>query len=155
MYKVLIYGDSLSEGLILEDFDTTIETRRGYTTEDFLNEEKKDIGLSMLLSEDQYNYLVIVMGTNDERYNFWQIDESVSNIVTLLENIDQSKTKVIISTIMSDAWNKKLDKLKLDKCKYLHEYLSNNLLDSDGVHLNVTGKKEFSNKITESIKLLT
>jgi hypothetical protein len=61
--NILIYGDSMINGLDDQKIDT--EVNFGFTIEQMLNKEKEGIGLSYLLNEHKYNSVIICAGHND------------------------------------------------------------------------------------------
>ena len=64
MTNVLIYGDNMTRGVMVSH-NHHVETVDGATTEYLLALEMSGLGLSMLLSEDNYTHVVLVIGTND------------------------------------------------------------------------------------------
>lgn len=155
MKKVLIYGDSLVDGIKLDQFEYSLECNPGFTTRDFLVQEEKDIGLTSLLDEDNYDYLVLIMGTNDDLYSQQQIEESHANICNLVKYLDVS-TKLIVCTIMNEKWNNCLRDLNLEFtiCDFLNEEIDTTFLENDGVHLNKKGKELFSQSLYTRINFV-
>jgi hypothetical protein len=141
-YKILVIGDSLVDGLTIDN--SHIEVHYGFTFQDFIDLDDRGIGLSFYLSEDNYREVVIVCGTNDIQ-NGYTINEILDNITILLNNY---RIKITLCGILNqDDYNKQLEKYCVKNryiyCDFYEDLLLDDL-DNDGVHLNWNGKRKVS-----------
>jgi lysophospholipase L1-like esterase len=145
--KVLIYGDSLVSGLDLPHHTVTLESYPGYMLSELVALEDQKIGLSMVLSEDTYDAVVLMAGTND-----WSKGQTVEEIVTDLQTLKQCIVKhqrhkipkLIIMSIPHFPHNSALTTLEDETSCVLYcdffEYLDKSMLQLDTVHLNAYGQ---------------
>ncbi len=83
--RLLIYGDSLLMDVKqIEGFIVHNESTPGLTLVDALAAEEKQIGISLFLSEDDYDVLLICLGTNDLGQGE-PAEQVVSSLTRLLE----------------------------------------------------------------------
>ncbi len=157
---VLIYGDSLTQGLVVDQGAFHVESRPGYTTQNFVAEEEQKIGLSMLLNEDHYDHLVLIMGTNDPQDSESDIQESMNNIQTLLHvaiaHPRRPSFLSISTTMINPSLNREL--LKLPKPFQVWRFLDSlqfagGLIHYDEVHLNLKGQQAASRDLSVHLEL--
>nr|WBF71184.1 hypothetical protein [Megavirus caiporensis] len=149
---ILIFGDSLVDGLQL-NCNFHIEKFPGITSEQLLH---NDFDLNFYLDEDDYNIVIIIVGSNDLGHGVSNCD-IINNIISLHQIAWNRNIKTIVVGLSNQKFNKELSK-KLEKydstkflfCDYL-EYISSNKT-MDGLHLTLTAKNEFSNQLQKLIK---
>ncbi len=133
---ILIYGDSLAQGLTLSKPHHT-EAFPGYTIEQLLN---NIFGLSFLLDEDQYECVVIIAGTNDLGCSL-NHNEIIDNLIELHRIAWNRDIPTIMVLTYNREFNKKLkEKLgyEIRYCDYL-EYTKDRC--NDDIHLNEVGRQ--------------
>jgi len=167
MNKVLLYGDSLLMDIKeLEPFALSNESTLGLTSEDALATEAKGLGLSFLLQEDDYRYLILSLGTNDLGHEISHA-EVAQNLVKLLvpicsnEEIDFVPTRIFIvdipysSKTQTTLFRKTIleAKDKIPTCVSLRFITFNpsKTETTDGLHLNSQGLERIKKEIISNM----
>ncbi|AZL89838.1 ankyrin repeat protein [Megavirus baoshan] len=148
---ILIFGDSLVDGIKL-NCNFHIEKFPGITSEQLLCNY---YDLNFYLDEDDYHIVIIVIGSNDLGQNISE-NNIIDNIISLHKIAWNRNIKTIVVGL-SKKFNifllKKLN--EYDSINYLFcDYLENVSKDktTDGLHLTLFAKNEFSNQLQELIK---
>ncbi|AEQ32797.1 SGNH hydrolase-type esterase domain-containing protein [Megavirus chiliensis] len=149
---ILIFGDSLVDGLQL-NCNFHIEKFPGITSEQLL---RNDFDLNFYLDEDNYNVVIIIVGSNDLGYGISN-NEIINNIISLHQIAWNRNIKTIVIGLSDKKFNKELSKKleKYDSTKFLFcDYLENISIDKtiDGLHLTLDAKHKFSNQLQKLIK---
>jgi len=141
--KVLIYGDSLADGLELKQHDTHIESYPGITVSELCRMEDEGLGITLSLQEDVYDAVVLIVGTNDLAKGHTE-DEILENLKKLQVACMKHTKQIIIMSIPNFDNSKLWDLECLDNmtqyCEFF-EYIHESMLDSDKIHLNKFGKQ--------------
>lgn len=152
--KILIFGDSLAGDFnhLISNY-IHVESFPGATSEQLLEMENKNCGLSFLCSEDKYDVVVIFAATNDIGIPELEIFQ---NLMELCRVVPRSCIVILMSIPYSPNLNKILQtqSCKLQEYKYCEffEYLSDDLT-RDGLHLNQEGKEICWEMITDELLL--
>ena len=140
--RILIFGDSLAAGLdyFPAAWDVHIESFPGETTTELLQRDEKEIGLSLFLSEEKYDVVVVIAGTNDVGHQE-NISTIVNNLSLLVELAHSAKHVVLMSIPYCPEINRLLSELDYSEYCDFFEYVNEELVGEDGLHLNEKGKK--------------
>ncbi len=150
MHSVLIFGDSLCEGLSVAD--AHVECFPKFTLIE-LATNLHPFDFPYLLREDTYTTVVIIAGTND-LVDKIPLNESMEYLQQLLEFCTNYTTIVVGVTV-----NNTTDELFNDSCEQLPnvyycdvlESLESKYLQSDGIHLTQAGKTFVSKELDKFI----
>jgi lysophospholipase L1-like esterase len=155
MKKVLVFGDSLAEGVLLPEFDVTTACHPGYTTfqlsEGFPN-------LRYYLETSSYDIVVMIAGTND----LADSDDVVTPVRVIMDMANLALSlgvTPVLNTLMHDAFNLHLREVVeqsrdvLLLCEFLEDDdFDTTCLQDDGIHLTEAGCQAFSSAINETIR---
>lgn len=156
--KVLIFGDSLADGLEVEECDCTVASRWGASTE-MLRGTFPSLGYYLgegKGEENQFDVVVLIGGSNDLHNDALPMF-AIDNLMRM-HRLAKSKGVPISMgiTLLNDRFNKdyrnRLAALKLPLCEFLHEAVDTKWIDDDGIHLNPEGKQELSRQLTATLK---
>ncbi len=151
MKKVLIFGDSLVQGLT---FENSFEF--SYTTESYPGWLAKDINemLEISIKEDMYDFIVLCFGINDLGHGLLP-EDVVNSLISLHSKIwlRNPNTKIIAMNLLNyhlfnDLYGQKADD-SVDFCAFFYDLEKGDLLE-DGLHLSKQGKLHF----VESLQIL-
>jgi len=159
MSKVLIYGDSLTEGIRLDKtiYNYHIETVYGGTVDELLTLNNRNIGLELYLSEDDYEIFILLIGNNEQFYYISEkiVIDGIKTLFNLCNNHVPNKIvkKIAIAIPNGGKFNKLLKELcKEENILYCDAFEMKNcskyLLD-DELHLNDAGYKYLQEKLQD------
>jgi hypothetical protein len=153
--RMLIYGDSLAAGLTVDSVLCPqctfchVESKPGYTTYDLIADEDNQVGISMLLEEDKYDVLLLVMGTNDTCHGLVTAQEMADNIWQLYRKaqLHARAPRLILVACPDDPFK---SYAIFEDARFAHvwpffcEDMPIQFRHEDGIHLNEAGKTHAS-----------
>lgn len=151
MNKILIFGDSLADGIDDLSENVTNTTHFGATI------EQLNANFDFYLNENQYNIVVVIVGSNDLA-NGNDPKDVVQSLLELVQEAMNRKSNIIMCTLIHDQFNTILSDAydihpyeNLFLCDFLNEDIDTRYLDDDGIHLNFIGKQAFTKEIFDLV----
>ena len=150
MKKVLIFGDSLVQGL---DFESSFKYQ--YHVESypgFLAKDLQDL-LKISINEDTYDFVVICCGVNDLGHGY-NAKEVVDSLLTLQCMVNSSQVIGVYLHPCFNTFNEFYSEKSLDNicfCDFFYN-LDSHDLDHDEFYLTLQGKQHFVESLQDCIE---
>lgn len=145
--RVLIYGASIASGLDhawkKRSLPCDVVSSPGQTTTELMANMPQRMG------NGKYTHVVLVAGTNDERYTQWQRQNVADNLAVMCNIVKRTypTASVIVCSLKDDATNALL---RFDNAR-LHTFLHNSIdpvmMHEDEIHLSQIGKEALSEQL--------
>ena len=153
MVRVLIFGDSLADGLQLEGMTCETVSRWGETTYGLLNGFPN---LEHSLRTAAYDLVILIGGSNDmgsDSIPMFAID----NLMRMHHVCKRMKVSVSVGvTILHDEFNRqyvnRCRPMGIPVCNFLKEDMDTRFIADDGIHLNDEGKQYLSRELVRTIR---
>lgn len=141
---VLIYGASIASGLDhawkQRSLPCDVVSYPGQTTTELLANMPERMGAG------NFTHVVLVAGTNDERYTPWQRQHVADNLAVMCNIVHKTRpsASIVVCSLKDDVTNELLKFTNATLHTFLHDHIHPDMMHEDGVHLSEQGKQTLS-----------
>jgi lysophospholipase L1-like esterase len=161
--RILVFGDSLADGLSIAGTTCDVASHWGLTTsallESFPNLKyyltAADADASSK-KDGQFDVVILVAGSNDLA-NDALPKFAIDNLMRMHRQCRSAGVLVSVGvTLLHDRFNleykRRCRSARLPLCELLHEEIDSLLIHDDGIHLSDAGKKRLSHALLQTIR---
>ena len=153
--RILIFGDSLADGLKMSVSEQETVSRYGESSYGLLHFFPN---LKYYLENNKYDLVVLIAGSNDMA-NDALTCFALENLKKMHQMCSRFGVLSMATTIMHDKFNidyqEQCLSMMIPICRFLSENLDTKYIADDGIHLNELGKNQMSKSLDKTFQIYT